>query len=233
MAPEVLQSTRQDRRPHLASACHEHFPCAPFHGLPYLDRGIAAEIEFRDAEPARLRERGEAGIEPPPNSSQNSRGVALVRCSIAARLPGANFEVSVLPPSPPIVRNGHRRWVLFCRRIGRPVVRVTRIREKARRPALLTCLSHVCRGGPRHESYQQQWKRAAVGGRGSESSVRFAEGGNGAGRGQAEAAPFGRECLVAAIPDLPARDRGGRGTAGPCGAAPGRQRRPTRSRRGF
>ena len=51
----------------------------------------------------------------------------------------------------------------------------------ARQPALLTCVSHVRRGGPRHESYQQQWKRAAaVGGRGSESSVRFAEGGNGA-----------------------------------------------------
>ena len=39
------------------------------------------------------------------------------------------------------------------------------------------------RRGARHEFHRQQWKRAAAGGRGLESSVRSAQGGNGAGRG--------------------------------------------------
>ena len=91
-------------------------------------------------------------------------------------------------------------------------------RGGAWRPALVTCLSDVRRRGARHEFHQQRWKRvAAVGGRGSESSVRSAEGGNGAGRGSGEAAPTARECLVAAIPDFPARGGGGGGTVGPCG----------------
>ena len=35
------------------------------------------------------------------DSSPSSRGVALARCSIAARLPGTSLDVrSVLPPSP-------------------------------------------------------------------------------------------------------------------------------------
>ena len=45
--------------------------------------------------------------------------------------PRRQLDVSVLPPSPPIVRNGLRRWVLFCRRVGRPAVRVTRIWGRA------------------------------------------------------------------------------------------------------
>ena len=63
--------------------------------------------------------------------------------SIAGPLRSANWTSAACAFSS-IVWDGLRRWVLFCRRIGRPVVRVTRI-GGARRPALLTCLLHVRR----------------------------------------------------------------------------------------
>lgn len=114
----------------------------------------------------------------------------------------------------PIVRNGLRRRVLFFRRIRRPVVRVTRIWEKARRPACLTCLLHVGRRGARHAFHRQQWKRVAAAGRwGSGSSVRSAQGGNRAGRGWGEATAAACKCLAATW-DFSARGGGGRGSGG-------------------
>ena len=110
-------------------------------------------VESRDAVPARLRKRGAAGMERPPTCPRTLAGQPW-RCP---RLPGLCAAPTGRQPAcafSSIVWNGLRRWVLFCRRIGRPVVRVTRTGEQARRPALLTCLLHVRRGGPRHEFHQ-------------------------------------------------------------------------------
>ena len=88
------------------------------------DRG---RVESRDAVTARLRKRGAAGMERPPTCPRTLAGQPW-RCP---RLPGlcaAPTGRQRAPAFSSIVWNGHRRWVLFCRRIGRPVVRVTRMR---------------------------------------------------------------------------------------------------------
>ena len=79
-----------------AKDAHEHFPCAPFHGLPLPDRGIAAGIRVPGCSdcPAPETRCGRNGT--PPDLSPNSRGTALAMSSIAGPLRSANWTSACL-----------------------------------------------------------------------------------------------------------------------------------------